>query len=193
MNEEVAAKSRKDWYVVRVVSGMEKSVQKSLSERIANSPFDSHFGEIMVPSEEVVEMRAGQKRQTQRKIFPGYMLVEMEFDDETWHFVKSVPRVLGFIGETGGRSRGRRTRRPSPLSPAEAERVQQRMDDSRNKPRPKVFFEPGEVVRVISGPFKDFNGAVEEMQFEKNRLRIAVQIFGRSTPVDLEFSQVEKI
>ena len=182
-----------EWYVVRVVSGMEKSVQKSLRERIANSPFVKQFGEIMVPTEEVVEMRAGQKRQTQRKIFPGYMLVEMDFDDDSWHFVKSVPRVLGFIGETGGGSRTRHTRRPSPLSPAEAERVQQRMDDSRDKPKPKVFFEPGEMVRVISGPFKDFNGSVEEMQFEKNRLRIAVQIFGRSTPVDLEFNQVEKI
>ena len=193
MNEEAATKGKWDWYVVRVVSGMEKSVQKSLRERIASSPFAGQFGEIMVPSEEVVEMRAGQKRQTQRKIFPGYILVEMEFDNNTWHFVKSVPRVLGFIGETGAGLKGRRTRRPSPLSPAEAERVRQRMDDSRDKPRPKVFFEPGEVVRVISGPFKDFNGAVEEMQFEKNRLRIAVQIFGRSTPVDLEFNQVEKI
>jgi transcriptional antiterminator NusG len=145
---------------------------------------EADFGEILVPTEEVVEMREGQKRRSERKFFPGYVLVNMEMNDETWHLVKDAPRVLGFIGGSGDR--------PAPISEREAQSIMQRMQDGVDKPRPKVLFEPGEVVRVTDGPFNDFNGVVEEVDFEKNRLKVSVLIFGRSTPVELEFSQVEK-
>jgi len=172
------------WYVIHAYSGFEKQVQRSLQERIRRAGMEDKFGEILVPTEEVVEMREGQKRKSERKFFPGYVLVQMELDDDTWHLVKEVPRVMGFIGG--------RPDRPAPISDREAEQILSRVREGAEKPRPKVLFEVGEVVRVTDGPFTDFNGAVEEVNYEKNRLRVAVLIFGRSTPVELEFSQVEK-
>ncbi len=175
---------KKRWYVVHAYSGFEAFVMRELRERIARSGMADKFGEIMVPTEEVVEMRAGQKRKSARKFFPGYVLVQMVMDDETWHLIKEVPRVLGFIGGTG--------QRPAPITDKEANAILNRVEEGVSKPRPKVLFEPGEVVRVNDGPFADFSGVVEEVNYEKNRLRVAVLIFGRSTPVELEFSQVEK-
>lgn len=174
----------KRWYVIHAYSGFEKQVKRSLEERIRRSGMEDKFGEILVPTEEVVEMREGQKRRSERKFFPGYVLVQMELDDDTWHLVKEVPRVMGFIG---GRSD-----RPAPISDKEAEAILNRVREGAEKPRPKVLFEVGEVVRVTDGPFTDFNGVVEEVNYEKSRLRVGVSIFGRSTPVELEFSQVEK-
>tara|TARA_R110000744_G_scaffold119663_1_gene223139 strand:- start:328 stop:912 length:585 start_codon:yes stop_codon:yes gene_type:complete len=171
------------WYVVQAFSGYEGRVQKTLLEHIGIHGLEEKFGEILVPTEEVVEMRAGQKRKSSRKFFPGYVLVHMELDDESWHLVKSVPRVLGFIGGT--------KERPAPITQKEADRILQRLEDT-DKPKPKTLFEPGEVVRVIDGPFADFNGVVEELDYDKNRIKVSVLIFGRSTPVDLEFGQVEK-
>jgi transcriptional antiterminator NusG len=176
--------SEKRWYVVHAYSGYENYVVRELHERVERANLSSKFGEILVPTEEVVEMRGGKKRKSQRKFFPGYVLVKMVMDDETWHLIKSVPRVLGFIGGTG--------QTPAPISEKEADAILNRMKEGESKPRPKVLFEPGEVVRVIDGPFADFNGTVEEVNYEKNRLRVSVTIFGRSTPVELEFSQVEK-
>lgn len=172
------------WYVVHAYSGFENQVKRSLEERITRSGMQDKFGQILVPSEEVVEMREGQKRSTSRKFFPGYVLVQMEMDDDTWHLVKDVPKVMGFIGGTSDR--------PAPITEREAQAILDRIQEGTEKPRPKVLFEAGEVVRIIDGPFNDFNGVVEEVDYEKNRLRVAVLIFGRSTPVDLEFSQVEK-
>lgn len=174
----------KQWYVVQAYSGYENHVKRTLEERIRRFGMEADFGDILVPTEEVVEMREGQKRRSERKFFPGYVLVNMEMNDETWHLVKDAPRVLGFIGGSGDR--------PAPISEREAQSIMQRMQEGVDKPRPKVLFEPGEVVRVIDGPFNDFNGVVEEVDFEKNRLKVSVLIFGRSTPVELEFSQVEK-
>ncbi|MDZ7787623.1 MAG: transcription termination/antitermination protein NusG [Halofilum sp. (in: g-proteobacteria)] len=174
----------KRWYVVQAFSGFETSVKRALKEHIARKGLDDHFGEILVPTEEVVEIRGGQQRKSERKFFPGYVLLQMEMTDETWHLVKNTPRVLGFIGGTADK--------PAPISDAEAEGILQRVQEGVEKPRPKVLFEPGEVVRVTDGPFNDFSGVVEEVNFEKSRLLVAVQIFGRSTPVELEFSQVEK-
>ena len=172
------------WYVVHAYSGFENRVKLSLLDRIQRSGMESRFGEIMIPTEEVVEMREGQKRRSERKFFPGYVLVQMEMDDDTWHMVKDVPKVLGFIGGTSDR--------PAPITDKEADAILQRVQEGVEKPRPKVLFEPGEVVRVTDGPFNDFNGVVEEVNYEKSKLRVAVMIFGRSTPVDLEFGQVEK-
>lgn len=172
------------WYVVHVYSGFENQVVRSMRERIKLHGMEDKFGEILVPTEEVVEMRAGQKRKSDRKFFPGYVLVQMEMDDNTWHLVKDVPKVMGFIGGTSNR--------PAPISEKEAEKILQRVQEGVEKPKPKVLFEPGEVVRVTEGPFADFNGVVEEVNYEKSRLRVAVLIFGRSTPVELEFGQVEK-
>lgn len=172
------------WYVVHAYSGFENLVVNSLKDRIARSGLQDKFGEILVPTEEVVEMREGQKRKSERKFFPGYVLVQMEMDDATWHLVKDVPKVMGFIGGTSDK--------PAPITEKEAQTILQRVHEGVDKPRPKVLFEPGEVVRVTDGPFNDFNGVVEEVNYEKNRLRVAVLIFGRSTPVELEFSQVEK-
>jgi len=177
-------KPKKRWYVVHAYSGFENYVKKALSERIHVDHVEDLFGEILVPTEEVVELRAGQKRKSERKFFPGYVLVEMEMNDQTWHLIRSIPKVLGFIGGTSDK--------PAPISAKEAETILQRMQDSSDKPKPKVLFEMGEVVRVIDGPFADFNGVVEEVNYEKNRLRVAVLIFGRSTPVELQFDQVEK-
>ena len=172
------------WYVVHAYSGFENQVMRMLKERIARVGLEEKFGQILVPTEEVVEMRSGQKRKSDRKFFPGYVLVQMEMDDETWHLVKSVPKVMGFIGGSSDQ--------PAPITEKEADTILQRVQEGTEKPRPKILFEPGEVVRVIDGPFNDFNGVVEEVNYEKNRLRVAVLIFGRSTPVELEFGQVEK-
>lgn len=172
------------WYVVHAYSGYENHVKRSLEERIARAGMEECFGEIMVPTEEVLEMREGQKRKSDRKFFPGYVLVHMDMNDETWHLVKDVPRVMGFIGGTSDK--------PAPISDKEAQSILDRVQEGVEKPRPKVLYEPGEMVRITEGPFNDFNGVVEEVDYEKNRLRVAVLIFGRSTPVDLEFGQVEK-
>jgi transcriptional antiterminator NusG len=174
----------KRWYVVHAYSGFESTVKRSLQERIERAGMQDLFGDILVPTEEVVEMRGGAQRRSERKFFPGYVLVHMEMTDDAWHLVKDVPKVMGFIGGTGDR--------PAPISDKEAEAILQRMQEGVEKPKPKVLFEPGEVVRVIDGPFNDFNGVVEEVDYDKSRLKVSVLIFGRSTPVDLEFSQVEK-
>ena len=174
----------KRWYVVHAYSGFEKRVQRALQERVELSKFADCFGEIMVPTEEVVEMRAGQKRRSERKFFPGYVLVQMELNDETWHLVKETPRVMGFIGGKADR--------PAPLTDAEATAILDRIRVGSEKVTPKTLFEPGELVRVVDGPFKEFSGVVEEVNYEKSRLNVAVTIFGRSTPVELDFSQVEK-
>jgi len=174
----------KRWYVVHAYSGFEKQVQRSLTDRIERAEMEDQFGEILVPTEEVVEMKKGVKRKSERKFFPGYVLVEMEMNEDTWHLVKDVPKVMGFIG-------GRQDQ-PAPISQAEADAILNRVKEGVDKPRPKVLFEPGEMVRVIDGPFNDFNGTVEEINYEKSRLRVAVSIFGRSTPVELDFQQVEK-
>lgn len=172
------------WYVVHAYSGFENQVKKSLEERVKRFAMEDHFGQILVPTEEVVEMKEGQQRRSERKFFPGYVLVQMDMDDDSWHLVKDTPKVMGFIGGTSDR--------PAPISDKEADTILQRVQEGVDKPKPKVLFEPGEVVRVVDGPFNDFNGVVEEVNYDKNRLVVAVLIFGRSTPVELEFSQVEK-
>ncbi len=172
------------WYVVHAYSNYEHKVKSSLQERIRRYGLEDRFGEILVPTEEVVEMREGQRRKSERKFFPGYVLVQMEMDDETWHLVKEVPKVLGFIGGSSDR--------PAPISDREAEAILNRVQEGVDKPRPKILFEPGEVVRVTDGPFNDFSGVVEQVNYEKSKVRVAVQILGRSTPVELDFSQVEK-
>lgn len=172
------------WYVVHAYSGYENYVKKTLQEYIDRANMQDHFGDILVPSEEVVEIRDGKKRKSERKFFPGYVLVQMEMDDAVWHLVRSVPRVMGFIGGTADK--------PAPITDREANQILQRMEEGAERPRPKVLFEPGEVVRVTSGPFADFEAVVEEVDYEKNKLKVSVLIFGRSTPVELEFTQVEK-
>tara|TARA_B100001179_G_scaffold56993_1_gene39067 strand:+ start:404 stop:937 length:534 start_codon:yes stop_codon:yes gene_type:complete len=174
----------KHWYVVHAYSGFEKNVARSLAERIELSDLQEHFGKVLVPTEEVVEMRAGQKRRSERKFFPGYVLVEMDLNDDTWHLVKETPRVMGFIGGKADQ--------PAPLSEAEASAILDRVELGTDRAMPKIVFEPGELVRVVDGPFNDFNGVVEEVNYDKSRLVVAVTIFGRSTPVELDFSQVEK-
>jgi transcriptional antiterminator NusG len=172
------------WYIVHAYSNFEHKVKASLEERIKLMGLEDKFGDILVPTEEVVEMKEGSKRRSERKFFPGYVLVQMEMDDETWHLVKDVPKVLGFIGGSSDK--------PAPITEAEADQILNRVQEGVDKPRPKVLFEPGEVVRVIDGPFNDFSGVVEQVNYEKNRLQVAVQILGRSTPVELDFAQVEK-
>ncbi|MBT8423050.1 MAG: transcription termination/antitermination protein NusG [Gammaproteobacteria bacterium] len=172
------------WYVVHAYSNFENKVKTSLEERIKMHGLEDKFGKIMVPTEEVVEMREGQKRRSERKFFPGYVLVQMDLDEETWHLVKEVPKVLGFIGGSSDR--------PAPITEAEAATILNRVEEGVDKPRPKVLFEPGEVVRVIEGPFNDFSGVVENVNYDKSKLRVAVQILGRPTPVELDFGQVEK-
>jgi len=174
----------KRWYVVHAYSGFEKKVRQSLLDRVALAGMQESFGDILVPTEEVVEMRGGQKRKSERKFFPGYVLVQMELSDESWHLVKETPRVMGFIGGKADK--------PAPITDAEAEAILRRVEDGVEKPRPKTLFEPGEVVRVVDGPFNDFSAVVESVNYDRNRLHVAVQIFGRSTPVELEFGQVEK-
>ncbi len=172
------------WYVVQAFSGYEKAVKHSLEERIARYGMEDSFGEILVPTEEVVEMRGGKKRKSEHKFFPGYVLVQMDMNDDTWHLVKDGPRVLGFIG-------GKKDE-PAPISDKEVDAILNRIQEGIDKPRPKVLFEVGEMVRIIDGPFNDFNGVVEEVDYDKSRMRVLVSIFGRSTPVDLQFIQVEK-
>ena len=174
----------KRWYVVHAYSGFEKSVMRSLDERISRSGLEEQFGDVLVPTEEVVEMRDGKKRKSDRKFFPGYVLVNMEMNDDTWHLVRNVPKVLGFIGGT--------KEKPAAITDAEADMILQRVQDGVDAPKPKVLFEVGEVVRVIDGPFNDFSSVVEEVNYDKNKLQVAVLIFGRSTPVELDFTQVEK-
>ena len=172
------------WYVVHAYSGFEKSVARNLVERIERAGMKDRFGEILVPVEEVVEMKAGQKKTAERKFFPGYVLVQMEMDDDTWHLVKSTPKVTGFVGGTATK--------PAPISEKEVQAILDQMREGVEKPKPKILFEVGEVVRVIDGPFTDFNGSVEEVNYDKSKLRVSVMIFGRATPVELGFSQVEK-
>ena len=183
----------KRWYVVHAYSGFEHQVQRALDTRIARAEMQEKFGQVLVPTEEVVEMRGGQKRKSERKFFPGYVLVQIEthedagiprIDDDSWHLIKETPKVMGFIGGTADR--------PLPIRDTEADAILQRVQDGVEKPKPKVLFEPGQMVRVTEGPFNDFNGTVEEVNYEKSRLRVAGLIFGRSTPVELEFGQVEK-
>ena len=172
------------WYVVHAYSGFENQVKRALEDRVARAGMDDLFGEILVPTEEVVEMREGTKRRSERKFFPGYVLVQMEMNDETCHLVKDAPKVIGFIGGT--------SYRPAPITQREADAILQRVQEGVDKPKPKVLFEVGEAVRVREGPFTDFHGAVEEVNYDKSKLRVSVSIFGRATPVELDFSQVEK-
>ncbi|MFZ5523760.1 MAG: transcription termination/antitermination protein NusG [Pseudomonadota bacterium] len=174
----------KNWYVVHTYSQFEKSVQRALTERIQREGMQDKFGQILVPVEEVVELKSGQKSISERKFFPGYVLVEMEMTDETWHLVKSTPKVTGFLGGSA--------MKPTPISEKEVQNIMQQMQAGVEKPRPKVLFEVGELVRVKDGPFTDFNGSVEDVNYDKNKIRVAVTIFGRSTPVELDFGQVEK-
>ncbi|MCK9383277.1 MAG: transcription termination/antitermination protein NusG [Nevskia sp.] len=172
------------WYVVHAYSQYENNVMRALKERITRAGLEERFGDILVPTEEVVEIKDGQKRTTERKFFPGYVLVQMEMSEDTWHLVKSTPKVLGFIGGTPDK--------PAPISEKEANSILNRVEEAVEKPKPKTLYEPGESVRITEGPFADFSGVVEEVNYEKSRLRVAVLIFGRSTPVELEFSQVQK-
>jgi transcriptional antiterminator NusG len=188
-----SASSNKRWYVVHAYSGFEKTVAQALRDRIVREEMEDRFGDVLVPTEEIVEMRAGQKRRSERKFFPGYVLVQIatheeggipRIDSECWHLIKETPKVMGFFGGTADR--------PLPIADHEAAQILDRVQEGVEKPRPKVLFEAGEMVRVVDGPFNDFNGVVEEINYEKSRLRVAVLIFGRSTPVELEFGQVEK-
>lgn len=172
------------WYVVHAYSGYENKVKKALSEYIERAGLEDSFGQVLVPSEEVVEIREGKKRTSERKFFPGYVLVQMEMNEDTWHLVKSVPQVMGFIGGTSDR--------PAPITQKEVDRILQKVEEGVDKPKPKVIYEPGEMVRVIDGPFNDFEAVVEGVDYDKNKLQVSVLIFGRSTPVELEFTQVEK-
>ncbi len=183
----------KRWYVVHAYSGFEKSVAQALRDRIVRTGMEERFGDVLVPTEEIIEMRAGQKRRSERKFFPGYVLVQIatnieggipRIDSESWHLIKETPKVMGFIGGTADK--------PLPIKDEEADAILQRVQDGVEKPKPKVLFEPGQMVRVVDGPFNDFNGVVEEVNYDKSRVRVAVLIFGRSTPVELEFAQVEK-
>jgi transcriptional antiterminator NusG len=175
----------KRWYVVHAFSGMEKSVARAIQERVDRAGMQDQFGQILVPTEEVVEVRGGKKALSERRFFPGYVLVEMDMNEQTWHLVKNTNKVTGFVGGTASK--------PTPISQAEVDKIMAQVQEGVEKPRPKVLFEVGEVVRVKEGPFTDFNGNVEEVNYEKNRLRVSVTIFGRSTPVELEFGQVEKL
>ncbi len=176
----------KRWYVVHAYSGFERSVQRALEDRIRRADMHDKFGKILVPTEEVVEMKAGQKNISERKFFPGYVLVEMEMDDEAWHLVKNTAKVTGFVGGAHGR-------KPPPISEKEVQAILHQMQEGVEKPKPKVLFEVGEAVRVREGPFTDFHGNVEDVNYDKSKLRVSVTIFGRATPVELEFGQVEKV
>ena len=175
---------KKRWYIVQAFSGYEAQVARTLREHIKIHNMEYTFGDILVPTEEVVEMKSGQRRKSERKFFPGYVLVQMDMNDASWHLVRNTPRVMGFIGGTSDR--------PIPISDKEADMILQRLQDNLDTPKPSVLFEPGELVRVNDGPFKDFNGTVEDIDYDKNTVKVAVMIFGRATPVDLDFSQIEK-
>jgi transcriptional antiterminator NusG len=183
--ENVTPATNKRWYVVHAYSGMEKAVERNLRERIDRSEMQSKFGRILVPMEEVVELKNGKKSVTERRFFPGYVLVEMEMADDTWHLVKHTNKVTGFVG--GAKNR------PSPISEAEVLKIVHQMQEGVEKPRPKVEWSVGELVRVKEGPFTDFNGAIEDVNYDKSKVRVSVTIFGRATPVELDFSQVEKV
>jgi len=185
ITDPIEVKREKRWYVVHAYSGMEKSVQRALIERINRARMSERFGEILVPTEEVIEIKNGQRTVTERRFFPGYVMVEMEMTDETWHLVKNTNKVTGFVG---GKSN-----RPTPIPQHEVEKILQQMRDGVDKPRPKVLYEVGELVRIKEGAFTDFHGNVEEVNYEKSRVRVAVTIFGRATPVELEFEKVEKV
>ncbi|HRK57012.1 MAG TPA: transcription termination/antitermination protein NusG [Burkholderiaceae bacterium] len=190
MANTVAAESTqpvgsKRWYVVHAYSGMEKSVAKALQERVDRAGLQSQFNRILVPTEEVVEIKGGKKSISERRLYSGYVLVEMDMTDEAWHLVRSTPKVTGFLGGVANR--------PTPLPQKEVDEILLRMQEGYEKPRPKVLFEVGEMVRIKEPPFTDFNGNVEEVNYDKSRVRVSVTIFGRSTPVELEFSQVEKL
>ena len=174
----------KEWYVIHAYSGYENKVRDALLERINRFEMEEAFGDIIVPAEEIIELRAGQERRKQRKFFPGYVLVNMELNDDTWHLVKDTPRVMGFIGG--------KKEKPSPISQKQADNIMQQLETGTETLKPSINFEPGEMVRVIEGPFNDFSGVVEEVNYEKSKVRVAVLIFGRSTGVELEFTQVEK-
>lgn len=180
----MSSENDKRWYVVHAYSGYERKVKQALEERISLSGMPEYFGDVLVPTEEVLEMRSGQKRKSERKFFPGYVLINMVLNDDTWHLVKDTPRVMGFIGGKADK--------PAPITQREVNEIMNRLEESVDKPTHKTVYEPGEMVRVIDGPFNDFTGTVEEVNYEKSRVRVAVLIFGRSTPVELEFSQVEK-
>ena len=173
-----------EWYAVQTYSNYEDSVKKSLEEKVRRENMEECFGEIMIPKQTIVEMRAGKKYQAERKFFPGYLLIEMIMDERTWHLVNSMPKVVGFIGSSPSK--------PTPVSAKEIESIISRIQEDATRPKPKILYEVGEVVRVIGGPFNDFNGIVEEVDYEKNKLQVSVQIFGRSTPVEITFNQVEK-
>ena len=181
---ESSAATKKRCYVVHAFSGFEKSVQRALIDRIARSDFSNQFGQVLVPVEEVVEIKNGQKKTAERKFFPGYVLVEMDMTDESWHLVKSTPKVSGFIGGTATK--------PAPISQKEVDTILGQIETGGEKPKPKIVFEVGEAVRVKDGPFADFMGSVEDVNYEKSKLHVSVMIFGRSTPVELDFGQVEK-
>jgi len=172
------------WYIVHVYSGFESKVKSALEEKMASSPFPEKFGKVLVPTEEIVELAKGKRKTSSRKFYPGYILVRMELDDETWHIVNSTAKVTGFLG---GREK------PTPISDEEADHILNRMEAGKLKPQPKYFFESGDEIRVIDGPFTNFNGSVEEVNPEKGKIKVLVSIFGRSTPVELEFVQVVKI
>ncbi len=172
------------WYVVQVTSQYENKVRDTLADRVALQGLQASFGEVLIPTEEVVEMKDGQKRKSERKFFPGYILVKMEMNDDTWHLVRHVPKVLGFIGG--------RADKPSPISDKEVENIMSRIKDTHDKPKPKTLFEVGEVIRITDGPFTDFSGVIEEVNYEKSKVRVSVMIFGRSTPIDLSFGQIKK-
>ena len=177
--------AKMEWYAIQTYSGYENSVKKALEERVQRNKLGDYFGEIMIPQETVIEMRAGKKHQVERKFFPGYVLVEMIMDERTWHTVNGVPRVVRFIGSSPNK--------PTPVPDSEVRSIINRIKEDASKPKPKVLYEVGEVIRVTGGPFNDFNGVVEEVDYEKNRLQVSVQIFGRSTPVEITFNQVEKL
>jgi len=178
-------KKKKNWYVIHTYSGHELKVKESIKKYIETKDLKKYFGRIIIPSEEVVEMRFGKKRKSTRKFFPGYVLIEMIINEDLWYLIKKTPGVLGFIGGSSGN--------PSPIKNSEINNILFRLKNSIDKPKPKILFEPGEIIRVVDGPFSDFNGSLEEVNYDKNRLKVSVMIFGRSTPVDLDFSQVEKI
>ena len=181
----LAPAGNKRWYVVHAYSGMEKAVERNLRERIERSELQGKFGRILVPMEEVVELKNGKKSVSERRFFPGYVLVEMEMADDTWHLVKHTSKVTGFVG--GAKNR------PAPISEAEVLKIVHQMQEGVEKPRPKVQWEVGETVRIKEGPFTDFNGAVEDVNYDKSKVRVSVTIFGRATPVELDFAQVEKV
>ncbi len=188
MSEKKAEKKELKWYVVHTQSGQEKKAKLSLQQRIRKSKMEDYFGDlerdILIPTEEVIEIRKGEKRRIEKKFFPGYMFIKMVLTDETWHLVKNTPKISGFVGSG---------KKPSPVPESEIRKITLQMEEGVQRPSPKVMFEPGEEVKVIEGPFTNFNGIVEEVNPEKHRLRVMVSIFGRSTPVELDFSQVEKI